>query len=199
MKKENRQKGFGMTKLIGTIAVAAVMVIIGVILLMHLNKDKGVKSIVTVSSLQKILDVSDLSTFETTYNGVAKVYREDEPGRVKYCVAYNAKVKAGIDFEKLTIEIDEEKKEIQIQLPKVEITDLNVDVGSLDYIFYDKKADNQTVLAEAYEKCVEDVEKETKNETAIKELAQQNAKNIVEALTRPFVEEFDDEYTLEIK
>ena len=39
---------------------------------------------------------------------------------------------------------------------------------------------------------------ESKNETAIYELAEENAHNIIEALIRPFIEQLDDEYQLQI-
>ena len=46
---------------------------------------------------------------------------------------------------------------------------------------------------------IEDVTSESNSEDAIYELAEQNARNIVEALISPFVEQLDSEYRLEIQ
>lgn len=84
-------------------------------------------------------------------------------------------------------------------LPEIKITDVNVDITSLDYIFENEKANTETVSEEAYKKCIEDVTSESNSEDAIYELAEQNARNIVEALISPFVEQLDSEYRLEIQ
>ena len=61
------------------------------------------------------------------------------------------------------------------------------------------KANTETVSAQAYKKCIEDVTNERSNEDAIYTLAEQNAHNIIEALIKPFVEQLDEEYQLVIK
>ena len=155
--------------------------------------------IITKTTLEKIIDVSELSTFEATYNGIAKVMNEEKPENVDYYVYYEAKVKAGIDFEKVTVNVDNEQKVVTVTLPEVQINDVNVDIGSLEYIFENKKADTSTISEIAYKKCIEDVTEESKNTEAIYTLAQQNAKNVIEALVKPFIEQLDEEYTLEIK
>ena len=80
----------------------------------------------------------------------------------------------------------------------MKITDVNVDIASLDYIFMNKRANTETVSAQAYKKCIDDVTKESNSTTEIYELAKQNARNIVEALIKPFVEQLDDKYELKI-
>ena len=178
-------------------ALALILVGILVVLL-----PKGVKksepSIITTSTLEKILNVSDLSTFEAIYNGVAKVTNPDDPQEIDYYVSYNATVKAGIDFEQVVISVDEDAKIISVKLPKIKISDITVDIESMDYIFVNDDANTETVSEEAYKKCIDDVTRESNNETAIFELAEQNAKNIVEALIRPFVSSLDSEYQLQI-
>lgn len=178
-------------------ALALILVVISVVLL-----PKGVKksepSIITTSTLEKILNVSDLSTFEAIYNGVAKVSNLDDPQEIDYYVSYDATVKAGIDFAQVVISIDDEAKIISVKLPKIIITDITVDIESMDYIFINDDANTETVSEEAYKQCIDDVTRESNSETAIFQLAEQNAKNIVEALIRPFVSSLDSEYQLQI-
>ena len=184
------------------IAVAAgvlALILVGtLVVLLPKGVKKSEPSIITTSTLEKILNVSDLSTFEAIYNGVAKVTNPDDPQEIDYYVSYNATVKAGIDFEQVVISVDEDAKIISVKLPKIKISDITVEIESMDYIFVNDDANTETVSEEAYKKCIDDVTRESNNETAIFELAEQNAKNIVEALIRPFVSSLDSEYQLQI-
>ena len=130
-KKVNRKK----TAVVAVIV--AVILILGVSSLVLLSKStkKSEPSIITTSTLEKILNVSDLSTFEAIYNGVAKVVSPDDPQKIDYYVSYDATVKAGIDFEHVEISVDDETKIISVKLPEIKITDITVDIESMDYIF----------------------------------------------------------------
>lgn len=155
-------------------------------------------SIISKATLEKVINVSNLSTFESVYNGVAKVMNQKDPQEIDYYVSYEAKVKTGIDFEKVQIEIDEENKMISVKLPKVKITEVEVAMESLDYIFINDNANTSTISAEAYKRCIEDATMESNKESAIYELAAENARSVIEALIKPFVESLDSEYRLDI-
>lgn len=152
--------------------------------------------IVTVSALQQIVAVSELSTFTAVYNGVADVKNEDDPTKTDYYVSYEAKVNAGIDFEKILFRLNEEEKHIRVTLPKVHITKISVDITSLDYIFLDPSKNTAAISGQAYQACEADVQAESEQEEAIFELARQNAENMVKALLRPFLEQLDAGYVL---
>ena len=157
------------------------------------------KDVITVLTLEKIIKVSELSTFTAVYNGIAQVMNEEKTDEIDYHVSYEAKVNAGIDFDKITIVIDDTEKTINITLPEVYITDINVDIASLDYIFLNDKANVSTSSQKAFKACEDDVRTESEQQKAIFELATQNAKNILTALTRPIIEQLDAEYTLVIE
>lgn len=180
----------------GIFALLAIAVLAMLFLAVRAKKSKP--SIISTSTLEKIINVSDLSTFEAIYNGVAKVPNPEDSEKINYYVSYDAKVKAGIDFEKVDIAVDNEEKTIAVKLPEIKITDITVDIESLDYIFINANANTSTVSEEAYKQCIEDVTQECDSENVIYELAEQNAKNVVEALIRPFVSSLDSEYQLQI-
>lgn len=171
------------------IVVVILIVVVALVLTKVLKKEEPVKEVITVSTLEKIVEVSDLSTFRVVYNGVA--YADD-----KYYVSYEATVDAGIDFEKIQIAVDSENKRVTIDLPQAEILDTYVDIASLDYIFIDKKANTETVSEEAFKLCKYDVKHESENQEAIIDLAQQNAENVVIALVKPFVDQVDSEFEI---
>lgn len=198
--EENQKKKLSGPKVKYIIGIAIMLAVVIIVLLaVSMSSKKSEPEIISKSTLEDIINVSDLSTFEAVYNGIAKVTDEDNPEKVNYYVSYDAKVKAGIDFEKVDITVNTDEKIITVMLPEIKITDVNVDITSLDYIFENEKANTETVSEEAYKKCIEDVTSESNSEDAIYELAEQNARNIVEALISPFVEQLDSEYRLEIK
>jgi len=179
--------------------ILVILVIVAVVVGPKITSKKDGPEIISKATLERIINISDLSTFEAVYNGVAKVMNEKKPENIDYYVSYNAKVKAGLDFEKVDLEIDKNRKVITVKLPEIKITDVNVDIASLDYIFVNDKANTETVSAQAYEKCIEDVTNKSAEEEAIYTLAEQNAHNIIEALISPFVKQLDEEYQLVIK
>ena len=186
-------------KHIAVLFVIILVIITALIIKIKIFNKKSEPTIISKATLEKVINVSDLSTFEAIYNGVAAVANEENPENIDYYVSYEAKVKAGIDFELVEVEVNETDKVITVTLPEVKITDVDVDIASLDYIFMNNKANTQTVSEQAYKKCIKDVTKESNSTDEIYESARQNARNIVEALISPFVEQLDSEYKLEIK
>lgn len=186
-------------KHIAVLFVIILVIITALMIKIKIFNKKSEPTIISKATLEKVINVSDLSTFEAIYNGVAAVANEENPENIDYYVSYEAKVKAGIDFELVEVEVNETDKVITITLPEVKITDVDVDIASLDYIFMNNKANTQTVSEQAYKKCIKDVTKESNSTDEIYESARQNARNIVEALISPFVEQLDSEYKLEIK
>lgn len=182
------------------IVIVILVLIAGILFLRHPNsKPSSDAEVITVSTLQKIINVSELSTFTAVYNGIAQVSNETKPTQIDYYVAYDARVDAGIDFDDLIIDVDDVEKIVTIQLPEVHIIGVTVDISSLDFLFFNEKANTSTVIQEAYKACEADVQQESEQQSAIVELAEQNAINILTALTKPFINQLDDNYTLVIE
>ena len=197
--KENPKSKRIKFKHIAVLFVIIAVIITALMIKIKIFNKKSEPTIISKATLEKVINVSDLSTFEAIYNGVAAVANEENPENIDYYVSYEAKVKAGIDFELVEVEVNETDKVITVTLPEVKITDVDVDIASLDYIFMNNKANTQTVSEQAYKECIKDVTKESNSTDEIYESARQNARNIVEALISPFVEQLDSEYKLEIK
>lgn len=199
-KKKEKKAKKGKLPIIPIVICVTVLVcvIVGAILVSSSNKGSQ-PTVITVPTLEKIINVSELSTFTAVYNGIAVVNNEKKPEKVEYYVSYEARVNAGIDFEKIDIAVDNETKKIVIRIPEVYITDINVDITTLDFIFINDKANASTVTAQAFKACEDDVRAESEQQSAIYELAKQNAINILTALTKPIVEQLDAEYELIIE
>ena len=182
--------------------VLAVILATGSILYVLLQMGHGKEEkaqVITVSTLERIIKVSELSTFTAVYNGIAEVKNEENPEQTDYFVSYEARVNAGIDFDKIAITVDDDAKEIRVDIPDAYITDINVDISSLDFIFHNKKANKSTITQQAYKACEADVREESGKQDSILKLAQQNAVNVIKALVNPIIEQLDDNYTLIIE
>lgn len=158
-------------------------------------------TITTKSSLEKIIEINKLSTIEYTYNAIVAKYKDDEvkDDNVEYYVAYNGKVTAGIDFNEVNIDVNYKEKKIYITLPNVEIHEINVDMGTLDYIYEKNTSEKDSISQEAYKLCKNDLRERAKNETELLVNANENAKSAIEALIKPWIESVDKEFQIEFK
>lgn len=159
---------------------------------------EGKVTTITKTSLQEIFEISELSTASYTYNAIATLYAEDETA-VKYHVAYNGTVAAGIDFSKIDIKIDENTKKITVELPACEILETTVDFGSMEYIFIDKKSESETVSQEAYHACKADLEMRAAKDGRLITMAEKNAASAIEALVSPWMKQAYSDYEVVIQ
>ncbi len=159
---------------------------------------KELTTVETSSRLEKVLQISELSTYQVTFNGVADV--TDDSGVLLYHTAYNAQVSIGLAMDQIKVSIDDtdpENKLMQVTLPDAEIADVNVDPGSLDYIFKDRNADTADVSVTSLPACIADAEADCRSNEELFTLARENAVRTVEALMQPFLAQ-NKEYTLKI-
>ncbi len=159
---------------------------------------EGKVTTISKASLDKVFEINELSTADYIYNAIATAYGEDGKS-VKYYVAYEGTVKAGIDFSKLVIAVDEKEKGITITIPEIVFQEETVDPGTLKYIFKDKKSETENVHQEAFQLCEKDLKERIGGEESLLELAEKNAIAIVKALVVPWVEQVDSEYTVIVK
>lgn len=185
------------------LVIAAVVILVAIaavaVLLQTSGREEPQPQVFNKSALERIINVSELSTFTAVYNGIARVANEKKPEKIDYYVSYEATVNAGIDFRAVDISINEKQKTITLKVPEAHITNQSVEMSSLEFIFLNKKADKPGVTEVAYKACEEDVRQESEQQTAICELAKQNAENVLKALTKPIVDQLGDGYQLVIE
>ena len=160
--------------------------------------EDGDTATLSEAAIRKVFEISELSTADYTYNAIARAYAEDGVD-IKYFVAYEGRVKVGIDFSKVEIAVDEEEKRITITVPEIQFQEKTVDPGTLEFIFKDKKSETEYVHQEAYLLCQKDLDEKTKVEKELLELASANAKSVVEALVIPWIKQIEDDYTIDIR
>lgn len=153
---------------------------------------------ISKSTLINLIETSDLSTLDYTYNAIATV-TDEKTAAVKYHVAYEGTVTAGIDFSKIDLSIDKNANRISIRIPDAEIQYIDVDMGTLDFIFEKKKYDTETVSLEAYRASLADLEQRAKKENSLLSMAKENAVNAITALITPWAQAINDSYIVEVQ
>lgn len=150
---------------------------------------EGKVTTVTQSTLEEVIKKSQLYTAEYPYNGYVTVY--DEDGSIKYYVAYEGTVKAGIDVTRITVEIDENTDTITVRLPEVSVEDPFVNAGTMEFIFKKDKYNTETVAAEAYRYAEQDLADRVEEDTDIRACALESAKAAERALIEPWVNQIE--------
>ncbi len=158
--------------------------------------DEGKVTTISESSLKEILEISQMSTAEYTYNSIVQKFTEDN--ELAYSVCYNGIIKAGVDFSEIKLNIDNESRTINVTVPDAKITSVTVEAGKLEYIFADDKYNTETVSSEAYALAVNDLEQKASESQKILNPAKENAISTVKALLNPWSKEIDGENGYEI-
>lgn len=159
--------------------------------------EEGKVTTVTESTLEEVIKKSQLYTAAYPYNGYATVY--DEDGSIKYYVAYEGTVKAGIDVTLITVKIDEDTNTITVQLPEVSVENPVVNAGTIEFIFKKNKYNTETVAEEAYRYAEEDLANRVREDADIRACAQESAKAAERAMIEPWVNQIEEGKTYTVR
>ena len=175
-------------KLIGTGAISIAVVVVAVIAVMgviKLSKSSGKRTVITTSSLKKVLSISEFSTGEFCYNGIVSIPKNSDKNKTDYSVKYDSTVKAGIDAKDIDFVIDNDNKTITPVLPDISIKDVLIDEKSISTI-----PENATAkLKETLSVCKEDALREAKENNELLDIAKTNLQNTISALLTPIAKE----------
>ena len=154
---------------------------------------------ISESTLQKVLNISDLSTLEFRYGSIAQAV--DAKGKTKYYVTYDGTIQVGVDFSAIakSISIDRDAKTITVTIPEPKVLSTNVNVDTLDYLFVKDKYNTTGLTNEALKLCKQDLANELKNNTDIFDIAKENTSNVISQLLEPWLKQADGEYTIVVK
>lgn len=158
---------------------------------------EGKVTTITESTLEEVIKKSQLYTAAYPYNGYATVY--DEDGSIKYYVAYEGTVKAGIDVTLITVKIDEDTNTITVQLPEVSVENPVVNAGTIEFIFKKNKYNTETVAEEAYRYAEEDLANRVREDADIRACAQESAKAAERAMIEPWVNQIEEGKTYTVR
>lgn len=186
------------------IVMAALILVVGVvILLVNGSKEGNIKSNAKIS-LDKIVEKSDLETANITYNVIAKKCKNEEECDLnsnnitdfKYVVSCKGTITAGIDFSKIKIEqIDKEKKLI-ITMPEATLKG-EPTIGSTKFLNGTDISANE--LPEARKLCQETVKEKSEKDNKLLPAAKEQARVVLEEFYTQWIKAYDSDYKVEVK
>lgn len=161
-----------------------------------IGSEGKVEKVASKPSLEDIIEISQLQVLSYNYNSICNVIENRE---VVYYVAYEGTVILGIDFNEIDINVDEDNQSVEIILPEVAIQSCNVDAASLKYIFVDSDYDTGSTGTKAQTKCEDDMMEKIPSEGLMFDLARENTITEIEALTKPIMDQYYSDYTLNVR
>ena len=194
-----KKKKIKIRKLFLIIPIVIILIII-IMFIIPIN-DKEI-SINVKSSLERIVEKSNLETITVTYNVIAKKCKKDNCDKTsndidnyEYVASCKTTITNGIDFSKVNIKVNEKKKKIVIEIPDAKIID-TPNLGSIKFLNgKDIPADK---LPEARELCQNTaLEKSKKDENLILE-AKEQARIVLEEFYKQWIKAYNPEFQIEV-
>ncbi len=167
------------------------------------KKEEGIKYDST-TVFSKISHIQELSTVKYNYTGVigykdaVKIFKMNIPLTEKYfLVKYNGYLKAGVDFDRIVVNVEEEK--IHVSIPRARIFDIVIDENSITVYNESDNAFNPIKISD-YNQALSK-EKETMRRDAIKQGILKDANQHAEIAIKSLLEEMgfkDVDITMEV-
>ncbi len=189
---------------ISTIFFLITTIILSVLLIINFSKKETAQNYDSSTLFTKISHIQELSTVKYNYTGVIgykdamKFFKINIPLTEKYfLVKYNGYLKAGIDFDKIVINIDLNK--VHVSIPRARIFDVVIDENSITVYNESENAFNPIKISDYNQALTK--EKSTMREDAIKQGILKEANQHAEIAIRYVLEEmgFEDiDITMEV-
>lgn len=185
------------------IIIILIVLIIGGVGGSLLNSKEGKTKNTVKSSLDKVVEKSDLETVSFTYNVIAKKCKDEKNCNLKsnniddfkYVVSCKGTITAGIDFSKVKIDVNEEKKLITVAIPEATLEN-DASVGSVKFLNDDVSADE---LPNARSLCAETIKSKSESDEKLLPAAKEQARVVLEGFYSQWIKAFDEEYKVEVK
>lgn len=186
------------------IPIIAIILIVAVIILIPKDKTRNVE-IKVKSTLEKLVEKSELETISINYDVIAKKCKNDNNCDKKsnkisdfeYVVSCSGTVTAGIDFSKVNVETDNENKKIIIKVPEATISDDNINVTSLIYLNGDEK--NNGSYPEARKLCKQTMVEECSKDKKVLPAAKEQAKIVLEEFYGQWIKSTNSSYKIVVE
>ena len=185
--------------IIAIIIVALIIIFGGSILTSKEGKTKNTVK----SSLDKVVEKSDLETVSFTYNVIAKKCKNDKNCDLKsndiddfkYVVSCKGTVTAGLDFQNVKIDVEENKKIVTVKIPEATLSK-TPSVGSVRFLNEDVSADE---LPNARNLCAETIKYKSEADEKLLPAAKEQARVVLEEFYSQWIKAYNPEYKVEVK
>jgi hypothetical protein len=201
--EEKSKKRKGNSKIIILIFVLLIICVISIYVFANTSKAGKITTNVK-SSLEKIVEKSNLETVNFTYNVIAKKCKDEENcdlesnkmSNFEYVVSCKGKITAGIDFNQIKITEEKKSKKIVITLPESSITS-DPSISSIQFINGDELPAD--ILPEARKLCQETIKSKSGEDEQLLKTAKNQAEVVLEEYYKQWIKSYDSSYEIEFE
>lgn len=189
---------------ISTLFFLITTVVLAVLLLINRSGKEEGRSYDSSTVFSKISHIQELSTVKYNYTGVIgykdakKFFNINIPLTEKFfLVKYNGYLKAGVDFDKILVDVDDDK--VRVSIPRARIFDIVIDENSITVYNESDNAFNPIKISDYNQALAK--EKETMRRDAIKQGILKDANQHAELAIKSMLKEMgfnDVDITMEL-
>ena len=156
------------------------------------------------STLEKVIEKSDLETVTFTYNVIAKQCKDDEVcdkatnniNNFKYVVSCKGSIVAGIDFKKITVDVNQKNKKVVIKIPEATIID---EPNILSIKFLNGNELPASELPNARRLCQETIKEKSSVDEKLIPAAKEQSIIVLEEFYNQWIKAYNSSYSVEVK
>ena len=198
MKNENGSTNY---KLL--VPLLLICITLFIIFFTRLNKEGQIKMKVK-STLEKVVEKSDLETVTITYNVIAKKCKDEENCDKKsnnisdfqYVVSCKGSIVAGIDFQKIKVDVDEKDKKVIVKVPDATIID-EPNIHSIKFLNGNELSASE--LPNARKLCQETVKEKSEMDQKLIPAAKEQSRVVLEEFYNQWIKAYDSSYRVVIE
>lgn len=194
-KEKNRKniKGF---------LIIIIVILVGVILILT-NKESQIE-IKVKSTLEKVVEKSDLETVNIIYNVIAKKCKDETKcdkssnniDDFEYVVSCKGTITAGIDFKKVKVDVNKKDKKLIVEMPEATIKG-EPNIGSIKFLNGDEVPASE--LPNARKLCQETTIEKSEADGKLIPAAKEQARLVLEEFYKQWIKAYDSSYVVEVK
>ena len=185
------------------IPLLLIFIVLLVVLFVNFNKEGQIKMKVK-STLEKIVEKSDLETVTFTYNVIAKQCRDNEIcdkttndiNNFKYVVSCKGSIVAGIDFKKIMVDVNQKNKKVVIKIPEAAIID---EPNILSIKFLNGNELPASELPNARKLCQETIKEKSSVDEKLIPAAKEQSIIVLEEFYNQWIKAYNSSYSVEVK
>lgn len=196
---ENKKGSKKLIKLL--IAIICILAIAVVVILALSNKEEDI-SVNLKSTLEKIVEKNQLETVTFTYNVIGKQCLEQGCDKTsnnvedyKYVVSCKGTVTAGINFDNVKLNLNEEAKMLNVEIPEATITETNI--LATNFLNGDKLPASEIVSAR--ELCKNTIQEKVNQDEELIEASKEQVRIILSTYYEKWVKALGNDYKVEVK
>ncbi len=181
------------------------IVIIVLVLVVLLMPKKEIKMKIKVkSTLEKVVEKSDLETINITYNVIAKKCKDESNcdktsnniDDFSYVASCKGTITAGIDFQQVQVDVDTKNKKILVTMPEATI------IGEPNILSIKLLNGNELAASEtpnARKLCQETTKEKSENDEKLIPAAKEQSRVVLESFYKQWIKSYDASYSVEVK